>query len=92
MISFISKHTRYAADLVPLLIAEPSIMLKEASQGLPRVGDLIRALKAGNIDTKKQLYNLWKRQPSALQNEVMAWYKKSARPTVGAMIAQLGSQ
>jgi len=67
-------------SLLPHLSADPAIILKPESHGQLRVGELLHKLGSGvnTVETRHKLAMAWRRDPTYLYPEVLAWVQSNA--------------
>jgi len=65
------------AELRPVLLSPPSVVMRPEMRGVARVGELVSALAGNRVSSLRSLVSLWSWQPRFLLPEVAAWLPRA---------------
>ena len=80
------------AALAPALAAQPATAARPELKGLPRVGELLGALRGRGVDSRAALAAAWQAQPQFLQPQLAAWLQKPHRSQLARLWPKLLQQ
>ncbi len=75
--------------LAPMLVSQPGTAARPELAGLPRVGELLAALKARGVDSVAALAAVWATDGGYLRPQLGAWVQKPAQRILDGLWQQL---